>query len=200
MTHPYLGSARYVGLADVDGEYLGTLPVSSVNAITPDKFVYSFLSPTSGPTGTSSAYDMNTNSASTDSVFEYEVPAGEVFEFARINLVMVDGSINPGDFAGIASGLTDGCLFEIIDDDGATQLLDFTGGLPLKTNADFAALAGTDIPITELAGDDQLPIRFSVFKAGKRLKMTAGQRIRWTNRDNLSAITKFRAMIQGIFQ
>lgn len=164
----------------------------------PEDFVYEYLQLASGPTGTSS-FDLDTvSSLIAPSVFEYEVPAGKEFSFARINLILVDASISPNDFGGISSGLTNGCLFEIIATDGSTQVKSFTGLLPIKQNSDFTPLAGTDTPITELVGDDQLPIRFSVFKSGAFMKLVAGQRIRWTNRDDLNALTKFRAMVQGI--
>lgn len=166
----------------------------------PADFIYQYLQRTSGPAGTN-AYDMNTNSGTgspAPSVFEYQVPANRTFKLVRINFIIVDGSINPGDFGGISGALTNGCLFQIIDDDGSTEALDFTGGVPIATNADFGPLAGVDIPISELVGDDQLPIRFTIAKAGAMMRLTAGQRVRWTNRDNVSAITKFRAMVQGV--
>lgn len=166
----------------------------------PADFVYQYLQRVSGPAG-ANAYDMDTASGNDDpapSVFEYQVPAGRTFKLVRINFVIVDGSISPGDFGGISGALTNGCLFQIIDDDGATEVLDFTGGVPIATNADFGGLAGADIIITELAGDDLLPIRFTIEKAGAQMRLTAGQRVRWTNQDDVSTITKFRAMVQGV--
>lgn len=166
----------------------------------PANYVYTLLTRVSGPQSASTEdYDMDTDSDVTPSVFEYQVPAGKTFKHERINFEIVDGSIAPNSFGGVAGPLTNGCLFEIIDDDGSTQLLDFTGGLPIARNADFSLLAGVDTVITPAAGDDHLPIRFTVAKAGAPMLLTVGQRIRWTNRDDISGITVFRAMVQGVF-
>lgn len=165
----------------------------------PNEFVYAFLKLASGPTGTGGLnYNMDTASDSTPSVFEWEVPAGRTFTFVRINFVIIDASMSPGDFGGISGPLTNGCLFEIIDENGS-QILDFTDGVPIATNADFTPLAGSDTEITELVGDDLLPIRFTIAKAGEPMTLIAGQKIRWTNRDDVSGLTKFRAMIQGTY-
>lgn len=171
---------------------------SSSSKANPEDYSYKFLRLASGPTGTSGLnYNMDTASDGTPSVFEWTVPTGRIFTFVRINFVIVDGGIGPGKFGGI-SGLSNGCLFEIIDENGA-QILDITDGVPLATNEDFSPLAGSDVPIVALAGDDLLPIRFTIAKAGQPMKLTAGQKVRWTNRDDISALTKFRAMVQGTY-
>lgn len=182
----------------VDNYYQHRMFIDSATVIAPASFVYKFLTLSSGPTGTS-VYDIDSDSSSTNSVYEFVVPDGRTFKWSRVNFILVDGSINPGDFGGIASGLTNGCLFEIIASDGVTQILDLLDTQPIKTNADFSPLAGSDVQISELAGDDQLPIRFTVAKAGGLMQLTQGQIIRWTVRDNLSPLTKFRAMVQGYY-
>lgn len=168
--------------------------------VTEDKFLYKNLTRLSGPQAASGEdYDMNTNSAATDTVFGYIVPVGKSLHWARINMNMVDGSINPGDFGGIAGGLTDGCLLGVYDPNGV-QKLDFLDNVPLRRNFEFALLAGTDVPISELAGDDMLPIRFTIARAGDTMIIPAGWSIRWTNRDDLSGLTHFRMMVQGLLK
>jgi hypothetical protein len=189
-----------IEFTDEKGQRVG----NQVNTSTPKDpadFVYEYLIRASGPQSPlGTDYDMDTASNAVATVFEYQVPGGKRFKFNRINFVLVDDSISPGDFGGIGGGLTNGCLLQIVDSDGSTVLCHFgTDTVVIKTNADFAPLAGTDVPISALAGDDLLPVRFSVFKAGSPMLLTSGQRMRWTNRDDLSAITKFRAMVQGVF-
>jgi len=165
----------------------------------PQDYAYSYFTHVSGPAGTE-IQDLNTNSSiGTPSVFEFEIPINRILLCSRFNIVLVDNGITPGNFGGINGGLSNGCLFQIIASDGSTELLDLTGGVPIKTNADFAMLAGIDAPITTLPGADMLPIRYSVFKAGSTMKLTTGQRIRWTNRDDLGGIGGFRIMMQGIY-
>lgn len=178
----------------------GTVFVVSVSssALPPD-FIYKHIQRVSGPQAASgNDWDLNTNSSLVaPSVFEYQVPAFTTIDFSRCNFFLTDGNIGPNGFAGLAA-LANGCLFEIIDDDGTTVLLDFLDGIPLQTNDQFTKLAGVDTVATFAAGDDFFPIRFTMSKAGKKMRLTAGQRIRWTNRDNLSAITRFQFMVQGV--
>lgn len=165
----------------------------------PSAFIYKHLLRTSGPqSGSGNDYDLDTNSSlGNPSVFEYEVPAFTVIDFSRVTFFMTDGNIGPNGFAGLAA-LSNGCLFEIIDADGANVLLDFLDGVPFTTNDQITKLAGVDTISTFAAGDDFFQIRFTMQRAGKKMRLTAGQRIRWTNRDNLSAITRFQFMVQGI--
>ncbi|MHA2068110.1 MAG: hypothetical protein ACXABY_27430 [Candidatus Thorarchaeota archaeon] len=191
-----------VQFVDENGVKVFNQVLTSSKPTTPDNVVYEFLKRIAGPLAASGeTFDLNSNSAGTDTIFNFRVPGDKIFKFSRINFVIVDGSIGPGDFGGIGGGLTDGCLLQIVDSDGVTVLNHFgTDDVPIKTNEDFSPLAGTDVPISALAGDDLLPIRFSVFKAGAPMELTPKQNIRWTNRDDLSALTKFRAMIQGTYK
>jgi hypothetical protein len=140
---------------------------------------------------------MDTDSDIVSSIFEYQVPAGFNFKFSRINITMLDGAMRPGQFGGLGAALTNGCLFQIVDVGGA-EVLDFTDGVPITFNAEFALLAGVDTIIAPAAGDDWLPIRFTVAKAGAPMLLPPGFRIRWTNRDDVSGLTTFRMMVQGL--
>ncbi len=172
--------------------------VSVADAVPPEKFLYEHLLLTSGPQSASGEdYDLDTNSSlGNPSVFEYEVPAFTTIDFARATFFITDGAITPNKFGGV-SALANGCLFEIIDADGSSVLIDFFNGVPIKTNDQFATIAGIDAVATFASGDDWLPVRFTVMKAGKKMRLTAGQRVRWTNRDNLSTITRFQFVIQA---
>lgn len=174
-------------------EVEGVVLISS-NPSNPDRFQYKLLRCVSGPQAASGEnYDLNTDSDAVPSVFEYQ--ASEQLKFARINFSFSDGSIGVNDFAGIAGGLANGCLFQIVGTDNSI-LLDFTDGAPIKQNFNFSLLAGIDVDIAP--GNDQLLIRFSIYKAGALMRLAAGQKIRWTNRDDLSSITNFRAMAQCV--
>lgn len=176
--------------------------LTSASPTEPQHFVYKFLTRTGGPqAGSGNDFDMNTNSSANQTWFDYIVPAITTFKFARINFVLTDnapGTLEPEDFAGIVGGLPNGCLFQIIDGNGTTILQEFdTADVPIRTNDDFTPLAGVDAQVTARGSNDQLPIRLSIFKAGAAMKLTARMIIRWINRDDLSSIIKFRAMVQG---
>lgn len=178
------------------------LPVeTSQNAVVPSNFVYEFLSWVSGPkSATTNNWDMNTNSGTgvpAPSIFEYTVATGQTFKWSRVNMELVDGSMQVNKFGGIAT-LANGCLFQVIDTDGTTVLEHFGTDLqPIQRNADLSVLAGVDSVIQPAAGDDMLPIRFTIAKAGAPMELSAGQIIRWINQDNISGLTVFRMMIQG---
>lgn len=154
------------------------------------KFVYEFLK-------NGASADLNID-GSTPVNFTYTVPASKTLILARFNFALVDGSMTYGKFGGLTA-LTNGLKLEILDTDGSTQLLDFTGGLNIKTNEDFACLAGVDAIAEPAAGDDFMPIRFTVNKAGAPMLVHEGQVIRLVVQDNLSALSHFRCMVQGIF-
>jgi hypothetical protein len=169
--------------------------------VPPERFIYRHLRHKSGPlAGSGYDYDLNTDSVNGNSVFEYEVPEGETVDIARLNFIITGwGAIHPNNFAGIDDGLQNGCLLQVVDTNGADVLLDFCDGVPLRTNDQFAKLAGVDsVAVDSGNGDDWFPIRFTIQKAGKKMRLTSGQRIRWTNRDDLSSITRFQIMVQGV--
>lgn len=176
--------------------------VSVIDYTLPQFFIYKHLSHKRGPKSASGKdYDLNTDSSGTPSVFEYKIPAGVTVDLARLNFIITGwGAIHPNNFAGIEGGLAKGCLLQIVDTDGTTVLLDFSDGVPIATNDHFAKLAGVDSVAIDVGnGDDWLPIRFTVQKAGKTMRLTEGQRVRWTNRDDLKSVTRIQIMAQGVF-
>jgi hypothetical protein len=158
------------------------------------EFVFKYLAD-------SDVVDMSASS-DTSKTFEYTVPAGKNFYLQRVNFVIVDGSITPAKFGGL-SALTNGLKIQVLSSAGA-EVIDFTDGQNIKTNSDFALLAGVDSIIRPAAGDDMFPVRWTIDKAGD-LKAEKGNFImgplsvfRITVQDDLSGITLFKAMIQGV--
>ncbi len=143
--------------------------------------------------------DMTVNGAVTAVMFEYTVPLGSTVELNRINIDIVDGGIGYGEFAGLGSDLSKGIKLEIIDPDGATVLLDFTDSNPIKSNAQWTHLAGTDTVAIVAAGDDLLPIRWTIVKtgSGEPMVLNGGEIFRLTVQDDLTTISHFEGMLQG---
>ncbi len=179
----------------------GDNPVATKSSpMQPDEFVYAFLQRTSGPASASGDdWNMDTDSDVVSSIFEYEVQPGVLsFKFTRINIEIVDSAIQANRFGGVGA-LANGCLLQIVDSDSTTILQHFgTDIQPIQQNSNFSVLAGVDAPITFVAGEDLLPIRFSIFKAGAPMELTVGQRVRWVNQDDISGLTIFRIMVQGV--
>ena len=123
-------------------------------------------------------------------------PAGVIIR--RVNLSLVDGSIKPGSFAG-QTALTNGVKIAVTTSTGGV-VFDFLDGQTIKNNSDWALLSGVDQTIRPAAGDDALPIRWTLGKAGSRLLLRQGQQLRITVQDASSGITIWTAMAQGHYE
>ena len=152
------------------------------------KFVFEYLK-----NGTVS--DANVDASASAQNFDYT--ATSRFTLQRLNFVMVDGGAGYGEFGGLGAALTNGLKFQVLS--GSTVLEDFgTDDVPIKTNEDFGALAGVDNIIHPAAGDDSHPVRWTIAKAGKPMLIEKDQIIRMIVNDDLSDLSKFRVMIQGV--
>ena len=150
----------------------------------PGKLVYEYLQHVSGPAG---GDDANMNAIGTlgnPGIFEIDFEVDWLL--SRISMGIFDGNPTSAKFGGIAE-LANGVLLQ-----------DFTGGRPITKNADFNYLTGVDTIIETGAGLDFVRIRFTIFHAGDDMLLIPGHKLRFTIQDDLSAITEFRAMGQGI--
>jgi hypothetical protein len=144
-----------------------------------------------------STVDMNVDASGTIA-YKYTVPSGKTLEAQRINFGLVDGAMTYGKFGGLTA-LTNGIKVEVLDNAGGT-IIDFFNGQTVKSNEDFAALAGVDAIAEPAAGDDFMPIRWTIAKAGAAMRLQENEVIQLVLQDNLSNLSYFRAMIQGVFK
>lgn len=144
------------------------------------------------------SFAMNVNGASTAVEFSVTVPAGRTLVWHRTNFIIVDGGIQAGLFAGIVGGpLTNGLNIKVVDADGTT-VKDFTSGFgDIKTNEEWNLLAGIDGVQQQLAGDDILPVRWTIARAGYAPDLPSGFQIIVTVQDDLTSIVKFEGLVQG---
>lgn len=133
--------------------------------------------------------------------FDYTAPAGRVAEIERLNLTLVDDAVEDIDGFFTLAALTNGLLLQVLDIDGSTVLQHFgTDEAAIKTHNDLGTLAGIDV----LTLGDAVPavrrfiVRWTLSKAGSSLTLNSGMTFRMVVPDNLSALTQFRAMIQGV--
>lgn len=146
----------------------------------------------------SSSIAMNVNGSVTAVEFFITVPTGRSLVWTRTNFIIVDGGISAGLFAGIVGGaLSNGVNIKIVDDQGTT-VKDFTTGFGnIKSNEEWNLLAGIDGVQQQLAGDDLLPVRWTVERSGGQPKLEGGWKIVVTIQDDLSSIVKFEGMVHG---
>lgn len=163
----------------------------------PQDHVYAMLKDATG------AIDMNIDGSVASVNFDFIVPAGTVynsFMFSRINFILVDGNIRWGQFGGLGAALTNGLLLQVLDHNGVVQQHFGTDIHPITVNEDFGGLAGVDNVIVLAAGDDALPVRFSIFKSGNQMTLFPNWIVRVVVQDNLAALSHFDAMVQGILR
>lgn len=146
--------------------------------------------------GAGSDYDLNVDGSGTDKKFRVVAPTRETVHISRIILYLIDKSMRYTDFAGLGAALTNGIEVKAYDKDD-NLLIDFLDGTTIKTNADFALLAATDVIITPQPGDDFTSIRWSLFKAGAHPYLEEGQYLEINIQDNLTLVTTFKAIAQG---
>ncbi len=161
----------------------------------PTNFVFKFLR------DGADSDDMAVNGSITSVPFRYTVPASKAFELWRVTWHIIDGSIRADGFGGLTVR-TNGLLLHTLKSDETLEL-DFTDGEGLVRHADFAHLAGVDvIPDTTGVGgaEDSLSVRWTVARAGRAMLLTAGQHIECVVRDDLSDLTIFHGMVQGILR
>lgn len=161
----------------------------------PTNFVFKFLRTEAD------SDDMAVDGSNTSVAFRYTVPAGKVFELWRITWHIIDGSIRADGFGGLTVR-TNGLLLRILKSDESVEV-DFTDGEGLKRHADFTHLAGIDIaPDTSGVGgaEDNVSVRWTVARAGRAMLLTAGQHIECVVQDDLSDLTVFHGMVQGILR
>ena len=182
-----------VPLAEVNAEHTVTVTAATT-------FTVPVNVTTGGTDGTATPLVApgRTNMVSTITAnFDVVGPAGKKNLWVeRINFQMIDGSMTLNKFGGL-SALTNGCRVIVVDPDG-TEQFDFLDGRALQANHDFALLAGVDSLIEPAAGDDSMPIRWTLSKAfGEPIELPTDWRLRFAIQDDLTGITTFRAMAQG---
>ena len=186
-----------MGLEKSDGYYLKKIQQSTAFETAPEDHVYEYLRNLSNLSP-----EMNADGSSGIN-FDWVVPLGTVykkFQWARINFSMTDGGMGWGEFGGLGSALANGILLQVLDQNLAIKQDFNTATEPITINDNFANLAGTDGIFTAAAGDDGLPIRFTISKSGNKMTLYPGWRIRLRTQDDLSDISFFRTMVQGILR
>ncbi len=123
-------------------------------------------------------------------------PAGVMIH--RVTMSFIDTNIRPDRFAGQTAS-TAGVKVEVTTSTGGV-LLDFLDGETIKNNGDWALLTGTDATVVPAAGDDALPIRWTIALSGVPLLLKQGHQLRVTVQDASSGITQWKAMAQGHYE
>jgi len=161
---------------------------STINAIPATAVEYSgFALVNSG--GSS---DMAVNGSSTPQEFTFTPPASEVWYVERLTWMFNDnGSADPGDFAAIAGGLTNGVEIEVRSN-GNTS----TQGL-IKTNIEVAQMftEAAWTPTSGFMGGENVYMGSVIFRNSFRLSNSTSDYIKFTIQDDLSGLDFFKVTV-----
>ena len=142
---------------------------------------------------------MVTSGAGSAKTYKYTVPTDKVFDWHRTNVLIIDTAMDGSKFGGVTS-TTSGVQFHVVDSD-ETVLLHLTDSLEssgVKNNGEFGLLAGVDVNIIDGTPNDTCLVRWTIARAGAPMKLTAGQYIACTVRDDLTGLIRYHTQVQGI--
>ena len=130
--------------------------------------------------------------------FDFVAAANENVEVVRITLVGEDNTRGgPDTFFG-TTALTNGILFQILDD-GATVTEHFaTDDVPIKRHNQLGNHAGVDVEVDSTANTSVVYVRWTLLKSGKPWVMLPGWVFRVVVRDPLDGLVALRVMLQGV--
>lgn len=139
------------------------------------------------------------NGSSTPVDFSYTPGPGKTLQINRINFRMRDATMRLNRFGGITT-LINGLQLLHLDANG-TILVDFCDGESVKDLDAFSLLAGIDnIAVVAASGDDTWTVRWTLAEAGKPYTIKNNETFVLKVRDDLTAITIFDAMLQGVLE
>lgn len=145
-----------------------------------------------------------TAATGTPTMYKVTAPGSGSLVVSRINFQIVDGSMTYGKFGGLTA-LTNGITIKAYDS-GDNVLCDFTPS-PIKANEHWCKLAGIDAIAEPAAGDDFMPVRWTLTKAvpsydnlDNGIELAPGDYIGIYISDDLSGLTYFQGMLQGVYR
>lgn len=144
-----------------------------------------------------STSDMRVDGSSVVKKFQYVVPTDKLLYLDNVEIVLLDASIDPALFGGLAA-LTNGCKLEIYDTNGTTVLLDMLAE-SVKSVYEFSHLGGVTINFVSFLTNDMVSVSAHMHETyGADLLLEAGQIVQFTVQDNLATgLVAFEATIGG---
>ncbi len=157
-----------------------------------DSLIYEFFRETGG------SNEMSVDGSITPVAFEWENERTTPAVLNRTLWDILDAAPTATKFGGIAGGLANGLLVELVDPAGAVRF-DFLDGSTVKQNHHFGTLAGVDWLLTAGQGLDAVTVRWSLFRSGKELRLPPGFKLRVTVQDDLTLVDSMTIMLQGYY-
>jgi hypothetical protein len=142
------------------------------------------------------------NYASAPDTFYIAPSAGEVYRISRLIVHLEDTVGIDADAYGNAITLTNGIQVKQIEDNGggSTVLItDFTSGIPVKTNGDWAAMCYDAALLTWGSGNEHFVVRWTFSKSGQYVRLDGDQndQLIVIVNDDLTGLVNHNFLVQG---
>lgn len=135
-----------------------------------------------------------------EEIFYIEPPAGEIWRVARMIVHIEDATAMWAARYGGEAALGTGVVVRVQDDSGT--IIDLTDAIPVKTNAQWAAMC-FDVDVKAWGtGTELLAVRWTFTKAGQfiRLDGDSNERLEIVLNDDLRGLISHRFFIQGYIE
>ncbi|MCU7840858.1 MAG: hypothetical protein KZQ94_15950 [Candidatus Thiodiazotropha sp. (ex Troendleina suluensis)] len=160
----------------------------------PERLIYRYLDTNGDGTGTKNAVGNYTTET------EFFIAPGLAYQYGLHRMIVsiqdASGS-SAAEYGNIGSALTNGIKISVIDSSD-NELLDLTDGLPIKTNAEWAAACYDDTLNTWGQGNELFAIRWTFTKdSGDPLLIKPGNRFSVVLNDDLTGLVSHKFFVRG---
>lgn len=128
--------------------------------------------------------------------------AGQIFRIARLIVSIEDGTGIKSGLYGALTALPNGVTITEVDDSGT--LVDFTDGVPIKTNGQWGQLC-YDVDLKSWSAsptEEMVLVRYTFMRAGQYVRLIGdnGGQLQVNLNDNFTGLLSHRFMAQGFVE
>lgn len=144
--------------------------------------------------------DMNVDGSIVPVNFDFVVPANTWIDLYGLNFVIENAMITPQSFGGLPP-LPNGIAIQLLAADLDAVLQDVTVEGVLNSISDFGFLNGMSISILRASPPADVFIgSWNLEDTGAAFRLLSGQKVRVVVQDDLTGLSSFSVMVQGIFR
>jgi len=141
---------------------------------------------------------INVDGSVTPVPFSFTPGPHKQFLLLSFDVIVVDRSIDAGDFGGIVGGLTNGLTLNV-QADATKQVCDLGAGIKIKKNWDWSHLCGMDWNIDRTDKMNVLTARLALSGNFFATVLKADHAICMTVFDDLTSLDRFEATVHGVY-
>ena len=159
------------------------------------RLISRYLDTNGNGTGTTNA---NGDYSTVSDIFYIQPAAGEVFRISRMIVTVEDtAGMAAADYGNITGNLTNGITVREQNDSGT--ITDLTGGIPVKSNAQWARLCYDANVLTWGNGNEFLTVRWTFARTGQEMRLDGdeNERLEVVLNDDFTGLVTHYFLVQG---